>query len=139
MKFGVLKSIGHNIADSVGSGLGFMIGVYDMDIYGEAAAIPEGCIEVDFLAGKVLQGDHSQSLAQAILLYAKELPQFCERNGASISEFRKLVVRFSCGRIASGFAVTVEDQNGRSSTDEYRGSPAERVKILDGLGRVRRS
>jgi hypothetical protein len=42
MKFGELKSIGHNIADSLASGIGLMIGVYEMDIFGEAANSHEG-------------------------------------------------------------------------------------------------
>ena len=36
MKHDELRSIGHNIADSLASGCGLMIGVYDMDIFGEA-------------------------------------------------------------------------------------------------------
>jgi hypothetical protein len=47
MKFGTLKSIGHNIAESLASGIGMMIGVYEMDVFGEAAAAPQGYIEVD--------------------------------------------------------------------------------------------
>ena len=33
MKFGELKSIGHNIADSLACGPGFLIGVYCTDIF----------------------------------------------------------------------------------------------------------
>lgn len=42
MKFDELKSIGHNIADALGSGIGLMISVYEMDVNGEASATPEG-------------------------------------------------------------------------------------------------
>jgi hypothetical protein len=51
MKFGTLKSIGHNVADSLASGVGLMIGVYEMDVFGEVTSTPEGFIEVDFLTG----------------------------------------------------------------------------------------
>lgn len=42
MKFDTLRSIGHNIADSLGSGIGLLIGVYEMDVFGEAAGAPDG-------------------------------------------------------------------------------------------------
>jgi len=51
VKHSVLTSIGHNFADSLASGIGLMIGVYAMDVFGEAACSPEGFIEVDFLTG----------------------------------------------------------------------------------------
>src|SRR3954468_21297434 len=95
MKFGTLKSIGHNIADSLAGGIGMMIGVYEMDVFGEAAAAPEGFIEVDFLAGKASGGRPSRELARSLKLYAKALPGLCERQGIDVSEFRSLTARFS--------------------------------------------
>lgn len=74
MKFGTLKSIGHNIADSLASGIGMMIGVYQMDVFGEAASGPEGYIEVDFLTGQASGAPLSPELARALGLYAKALP-----------------------------------------------------------------
>jgi hypothetical protein len=136
-KFGILKSIGHNISDSVSSGLGFMIGIYEMDIYREAAEAPEGYIVVDFLTGCILHGRHSQSLAEAMSLYSKALPQLCERHGAVVEGFVQLKSRYSGTGPWSGFVVTVEDRQGRRSMDEYQGFPAKRVKALDKLGRVR--
>jgi hypothetical protein len=49
MKFGELTSIGHNIAHSLASGIGLMIGMYEMDVFGEAANSPEGYFLVDFI------------------------------------------------------------------------------------------
>jgi hypothetical protein len=118
MKFGALKSIGHNIADSLTSGIGLMIGVYHMDIFGEAAASPEGFIEVDFLAGTTAGGAVSPVLARAARLYAEALDDLCSRHGASPSDFRRLTARFSGGGARPRFRVTVEDRNGRSSSDE---------------------
>jgi len=137
MKFGVMRSIGHNIADSLASGLGFMIGFYETDIFYEAANTPEGFIEVDFLTGDTSGGQPSASLARAIRLYADALPSLCERQGIVPSAFRQLTVRFSVGWLFTRFIVTVEDQQGRRSIDEYRGKPGTRVKFLDPLGRVR--
>ena len=51
MKFNELKSIGHNIADSLASGIGLLTGDYDFDVFGEAAGSPEGFILVDLLTG----------------------------------------------------------------------------------------
>ena len=95
MKFGILKSIGHNIAESLASGIGLLIGVYEMDIFGEAAAAPEGFMEVDFLTGEASGGRPSCDLAQSLKLYAEALPGLCERHGADISEFRQLTARYS--------------------------------------------
>jgi hypothetical protein len=138
MKIGILQSIGHNLADSVASGIGLMVGVYEMDIFGEAAATPEGYIEVDFLSGRTSGGVPSPSLANALKLYAEDgLPKLCESHGAAVADFQKLTVRFWPGLIRGRFEVRVEDHHGRSSTAEYEGSPGQRVKVLDHLGRMR--
>lgn len=137
MKFGVMRSIGHNIADSLASGLGFMIGVYTTDIFDEAAKTPEGFIEVDFLTGATSGGQPSVSLARAINLYADALPALCEKQGIPASAFRQLTVRFFTSMLFERFIVTVEDKQGQRSIDEYAGSPGTRAKFLDPLGRVR--
>ena len=69
MKFDQLRSIGHNIADSLASGAGLMVGFYEMDVFGEAARSSEGFIEVDFLAGISSGGSASPYLARAVELY----------------------------------------------------------------------
>lgn len=135
MKLGVLRSIAHNIADSVGCGMGLMIGLHTFDIYGEAAVAPEGYIEVDFLTGDILLGQHSHNLAQAIKRYAEVLPALCERSGVKVENFKSLVVRFYGKGVWSGFTVLIEDQSGRSSVDDFWGSPARKLKALDRLGR----
>jgi hypothetical protein len=66
MKHGALTSIAHNIADSMGSGIGFMIGLWDMAIYTEAAKSPNGYITVDLMTGAVSGGPTSQNLTKAI-------------------------------------------------------------------------
>ncbi|NTE37536.1 hypothetical protein [Agrobacterium tumefaciens] len=115
-----------------------MVGVYSMDIYGEAASADEGYIDVDFLTGSTLGGSASLSLMNALKLYSEELPRFCERNGVEVAEFRRLSVRFLTKNLKPTCIVTIEDRHGRSSIDEYQGLPARRVKKLDYLGRVRR-
>ncbi len=127
MKFGELKSIGHNIADSLASGIGLMIGVYDTNIFAEAAKSPEGHITVDFLTGTTSGGRPSPSLAKAITLYAGVLEELCQSHGGSSDAFSELTVRFSRDAKGKRFVVTVCDQNGRCSTDAYLGTPGKRV------------
>lgn len=138
MKLGILKAIAHNLADSVACGLGLMIGLYEMDVFGEAAATPEGSIEVDFLTGATSGGKPSARLARALELYSQEaLPRLCERHGASPSDFRELKVRFRSSGLSGRFEVMVEDREGRRAIAEYEGQGGRRVKVLDRLGRIR--
>ena len=135
MKYDRLRSIAHNIADSVASGIGLAIGVYEMDIFREAAASPDAFIEVDFLNGTTKGGPVSASLATAISHYQDWLPALCEKHGASVSQFRELTARYTHGRRVG---VTVEDQNGRRSTDYYHGgSPLKHMRVVDAQGRIR--
>jgi hypothetical protein len=136
MKFGTLKSIAHNIADSLASGIGLMIGVYELYVWDEAAWSPEGYIEVDFLTGESSGGKPSLELDRALKLYAEALPDLCGRHGAQVSDFRQLKARYSGSPTVEGFTVTVEDRNGRRSEDDYLRS-GRRPKVLDRLGRVR--
>jgi hypothetical protein len=137
MKFDELKSIGHNIADSLASGIGLLIGVYEMDVFGEATRSPEGFITVDFLNGTSEGGTPSPSLAAAIRLYRDALVDLCEKHGTSPSAFRELTARYSIDRYGGRFRVSVQDQQGHHSVDEYVGVPGRRVRVLDHLGRIR--
>ena len=137
MKFGVLKSIGHNIADSLASGIGLMIGVYEMDVFGEAARSPERYIIVDFLKGTAVGGRPSPDLAKAITQYAEALPELCARHGVGKDAFRELTARYSVDARGRQFTVTIEDQKGKRSTDDYRGIPGARIQVQDSLGRLR--
>lgn len=118
MKFDVLRSLSHNMAHSLASGCGLMIGVYDMDIYGEARA-SGGAIEVDLLAGTVVRGEATPSLQRAIALYAKGLPAHCERHGALLADFRRCHVLYFWDRGHQRFLVDIEDAAGRQARDTY--------------------
>ena len=140
MKHDELRAIAHNIADSLASGICLMIRVYDLDIFGEAAATPEGFIVVDFLKGAASGGKVSERLADAVRRYKDALPGLCERHGVPASVFRELTVRYEPhGRLGAGFIVSIEDQAGRRSTDEYVGRPGARPMVVDALGRPRRA
>jgi hypothetical protein len=137
MRHGELRSIAHNIADSLACGMGFMIGVYQMDVFGEASASAGGAVTIDLLAGTVVEGDASSSLRRAVELYRDALPALCARHGGSVDDFRALKVRYWSAHGDPRFAVTVEDSSGRRSTTEYGGVAARRLKVTDGHGRLR--
>lgn len=139
MKFDQLRSIGHNIADSLASGIGIPIGIYTTDIFAEAKRqIGQDSIVVDFLAGTCTSGTPSASLARAIVLYRDALSDLCKKHRTSPSAFRKLTARYSIDALGRRVMVTVEDNYGHHADDEYVGMSARRVKVVDQLGRVRR-
>jgi hypothetical protein len=137
MKIGILRAIAHNIADSLGSGCGLLIGVYDMNVYGEAKKNPDGVIAIDFLAAKAIQGKVSRPLASAIGRYRAALPNLCAKHGASIEDFKTLTARYSGDGFNRRVVVTVRDRLGRCYVDEYIGIPARHIKVTDHLGRIR--
>lgn len=129
MRFGVLKSVGHNLADSLSSGMGFPIGVYFTDIYAEAAAAADGVLTVDFLTGQIKGGAVSKGLAKAVRLYSQALEGLCLRHGIAASDFSVLTVQYGsdlAGRPT--FCVSIKDWRGRSSSDRYEGWPGKRAK-----------
>lgn len=139
MKLGTLRAVGHNIADSLASGIGLMIGVYEMYVFKEAANSPEGYIEVDFLDGTTSGAKPSATLQRAIKLYSEALPDLCRRHNFDVSEFAHLTARYSGGSLLEEFTVNVSDSKGRSSQDRYVGVPGRRPRILNHLGRLRRA
>ena len=80
MKHNQLRAIGHNIADSLASGVCLLIGCYDIDVIGEARKSSEGFITVDFLKGITSGGPASETLAKAVTLYRGALLTLCERH-----------------------------------------------------------
>ncbi|MEO7756071.1 MAG: hypothetical protein ABIS07_05800 [Dokdonella sp.] len=136
VKIGELKSLGHNIADSLASGIGLLIGVYDMDIFGEAAASTPGFIEVDFLCAKTSGSVISPSLQRAINLYCAALPALSAKQGIDVSLIRTLTARFGTDSVCGAhFRVIVEDVAGRRSVDQYIGSPGRRFRAETAQGR----
>lgn len=133
MKFGELKSIGHNIADSLGSGICLLVGYHEVDIFAEAAGSPAGYIEVDFLTGTSSGSPASPTLAKVIKRYRDALDRLCASHGTSALAFAALTARFATdSRYGGHFTVTVEDQTGRRSIDEYLGIPGRKLKVRNG-------
>ena len=133
MKIGELKSLGHNIADSLSSGVCLMVGLYDVDIYRAASSSRSGYIDVDFITGASTCGIFSFKVRKAIKLYAKALPDLCHRHGLDLSEIKLLTARFGTDPILEpNFTVTIETSDGRRSVDQYAGFPGKRLDISPG-------
>ncbi|MDZ7812353.1 MAG: hypothetical protein U5L74_04230 [Ideonella sp.] len=130
MRHADLKAVAHNIADSLASGMGFMIGVYQTNIFGEAAAQAPGYIEVDFLRGTLAGSPFSASLSSGVALYCQEaLPELCEKHGVNLAEVRTLKARFSAHPVyGPQFVVTVEDRLGKRSEEHYAGYLGRRLR-----------
>jgi hypothetical protein len=137
VKHAQLRAIAHNLADSIAGGLSFVLGIYELDVFGEARISPGGAIAIDFLAGKVTEGQASASLSRAAALAAETLPDFCRKHGASTADFAELSVRFFSDSVGHRAEVAVTDDTGIRSVTEYSGIPLKRVRVLDPLGRLR--
>ena len=135
MRFNELRSIAHNIADSFASGYSCLTGMYDLNVFGEAASSPERFIEVDFLTGTVTGGPISPTLIEAVRRLREALPGFCEKHGIAVTAFHQLRARYS-GSFHI-FVVTTEDARGYLASDTYVGLPGARPRMLDHLGRIR--
>ncbi len=137
MKLGILRSVGHNMADSLASGIGLMVGVYSVNVFGEAACDAAGYIEVDFLQASTAGSPASESLREAIRLYRLALVDLCVRQGVEVTEFRKLVVRYGTDRVyGPHFTVTIEGAQGRHAVDRYVGIPGKRLFKKNARSRV---
>lgn len=131
MKLGELKSLGHNLADSFASGIGLLVGVYEMNVFSEAAASEPGFIEVNFLNASVVGSPISESLQGAINCYRDALPELCKKHSIELSQIQTLVARFgSDAAYGPHFTVKVRSVDGRSSTDQYVGVPGKRLRTV---------
>ena len=130
MRHADLRAVGHNIADSVASGIGLMIGVYGMDIFKEARSQAPGFIEVDFLEGTSSGVPASESLQVAIALYTRAaLPDLCAKHSVDLSEVRSLRARFGVdSALGRTYVVTVEDARGKRSEAQYLAWPGRRLR-----------
>jgi hypothetical protein len=137
MKHDDMRSIAHNVADSLAGGCSFLAGYYDTEIFREAASSPDGCITVDFLKGTVAKGFVSPVLAGAIAAFPEALLTLCAGHGGSSCDFQRLEATYWAGHVRR-VTICIEDKLGKRSTDEYAGVPLARVKTVDARGRARK-
>lgn len=129
MKIGQLKSLGHNIADSLASGIGLMIGVYDTDVFAEASSNESCYLSVNFINGEIGGGPVSDSLRGAALRYSEALPELCAKHKLNVGEIRILEARYGTDQVyGRHFTVTVEATDGRRSVNRYIGVPGRLAK-----------
>jgi hypothetical protein len=122
MRFGELKSVAHNLADSISSGIGLPIGLYAYDIFDEAKASPEGYIEIDFVTGAMKGAMPSNVLSEALLQYKRWLVELASKHGVAVSDFTELTIRFGVDVVyGPHFTVSIADQKGRSDVTTYSG------------------
>lgn len=74
MKYDELRSIAHNVAASLASGTSFLIGEYELDVFGAAERASEGKIVVDFLLGTVSGAPAEPELARAVARFPAAFP-----------------------------------------------------------------
>lgn len=117
--------------------MGFLVGFYATQVFEEAGLSKDRHITIDFLSGRITHGTASEKLTSAILLYQGVFPEFCEKHGADVSDFRELSVRFDSGQLSNRFMATIEDSGGTRSTREYDGDLGDRIRVLDDRGRIR--
>ena len=128
MKLGELKSLGHNLADSFASGIGLLVGVYEMNVFAEAAASDSGFIEVNFLDARTAGSAISETLQGAVNSYCNALPELSKKHSIDPSQIKTLIARFGTDSVyGPHFTVIVESIDGRSSTDRYIGFPGKRL------------
>lgn len=136
MRHGVARAVAHNLAHSIGSGYSILLGIYELNVFTEAAKSPNGILVVDMLNGRVIAGRSSPKLRKALKAACEHLPDFCVQHGIPPDTFRKFKVAYRYRPIDSRFEVTVEDRAGRRSVSEYDGSVGARLRILDKRGRI---
>ena len=139
MKHNKLHGVAHNFADSLAGGLSFVVPhlVIHTHIYAEAAANGEGFIIADFLTGKVEGAYPEGEVEYAIPLFKNAFPEFCEKHGVDIADYRTFLVRFISASGGNGYVVTIEDREGKRTSREYLGIQGKRSTVLDDLGRRR--
>ena len=126
----------HNFTDSLASGLGFVVGYYETNVFADAACNPDGYLVVDFLTGQLDEGNASDQLLHALPVFRNEFESFCQKPGATKSDFTEFKTRFEAGRRGNMYSITITDARGRRSSIDYKGIPGKRIKMLDDQGRI---
>ncbi|KRA58563.1 hypothetical protein ASD79_14845 [Caulobacter sp. Root655] len=122
MRFGTLRSIAHNLGDSIASGLGLPIGLYGYDVFAEARASAEGYVEIDFMKGEMRGAMPSNVMSEAILRYLDWLSILAAKHGGSVGDFADLTIRFiDASPYGPHFVVTVASSKERRDTTVYHG------------------
>lgn len=107
-----------------------LVGVYDIDIYGEAGRSRQGFSQIDFLTGKSTGAVPSLSLRDAIHQYKEGLTHLCTKHSITSQAFRTLTAHYSRDKIGNRTVLTTANQQRRRSAKEYIGVPGKRIRVL---------
>ena len=137
MKHSVLHSVAHNFADSLAGGTSFVVGCYNLDVFGVASLNRNRSVYVDFLLGTVESETENMKLSKAIVLFRKAFPDFCKKHHVDPAYFARFVVCFAATGSGScrSFTVTIQDNRGKTTSRTYFGNPGRRLKVVDQLSR----
>lgn len=139
MKHNKLHGVAHNFADSLAGGLSFVVphSVIHTHVYAEAVANEDGFLVADFLTGNVEGAYIEGEVEHAIPLFKNAFPEFCDKHGVDILDYRTFLVRFISDSQSNRYVVTIEDSKGKRTSREYIGGNGKRTEKLDELGRLR--
>ena len=139
MKHGKLHGVARNLADSLAGGLSFVVpnNLIYASVYAEAAANPDGFVEVDLLKGTVIGAFPGGELESAVSLFSAAFPAFCSKHDVDHSDYSECRIRYVARVGGNGYLITVGDRNGVRTVREYVGSKGKRSKEMDRLGRLR--
>lgn len=135
MKFGVLVSIGHNIASSISDGASLLYGAFAIDVYAAAMRSPNGRVVINFLSGTVIEGNVSPQLRAIFSESPMVLSTLASRHRAQVDDFRLLTASFGVDEVyGPHFTVVLEDSLGRRSDERYQGGAGRRIRRGHRLG-----
>lgn len=138
MKIAHLKAAAHNMADSISSECSLISWDYDFHLWSYIAQNPEQRLRVNLLTGELRsEGLWPTRVSKFFADFAGIVPEMLAKHECPIEEVSAIEVEFCRLPIDKEVTVTVQQANGKASTDRYVGTPLARPRILDNLGRIR--
>ena len=139
MKHLTLHSVAHNFATSLAGGLSFVVPhhVLSTNVYAEAAATPDGTVEIDFLNGTTKGAYPGGEVECAAPLFKLAFPAFCAKHGVESADFCTFKVQFIAETGGNRFVISIADRQDKQSSREYLGTIGKGAKAVDSLGRLR--
>jgi hypothetical protein len=131
------------MADSISSEASFLGFDFDFPVWSYVDKLPDRELRVDLLHGTLLTPGLQSGRAQKFFAdFARAVPEVLRQHGCSpdqVTAIELLFRRSEPTMRSQEVLVTVEQSDGRRTTDRYTGWPLTRPRQLDGLGRIRRA
>ena len=140
MKKSHLRSVVHNLTDSLSSECSTFLGYAYSGLWEHIDRLPAQRLEVDLLTG-VSTPPVSTELQQHLKNFAHEVPKFLRGQHCDLSELSALRVEFRRSLMAlpsrKEAIISIERTDGSKIVDRYVGDPLKRPQYLDIQGRRR--